>query len=95
MAERVLTVDYADSLIDKVVQFPEINASFERIKSITDFRRDETEARILYICRPVQPGAEDSGYNSSEDDSRESFILKCKIQCVEMTTNDNQMANSA
>lgn len=80
MTERVMTVEYADSLIDPVVHFPDIDASFERIKPITDFRRDESEARILYICKRVQPDAQDSGYSSPNAASNDLYILKCKIQ---------------
>lgn len=61
-----MTLDDAERLIDQVVYISEIDASFERVRAITDFRRDETEARVLYICR-----------RSGSDDL---YILKCKVQ---------------
>lgn len=41
-----LTLAQADQLLEKVVEFPEINARFERIRPITDFRKDDAEARV-------------------------------------------------
>lgn len=41
-----LTLAQADELLDKVVEFPDIDAKFERVRPITDFRKDDYEARV-------------------------------------------------
>lgn len=77
MINHGLTAEDADRLLDAVVEFPEINSSFERVRPITDFRKDDNEARILYICRRLQP----EGQNGSSDDKYKNlYILKCKVQ---------------
>lgn len=77
MINHGLTPEDADRLLDPIVEFPEINATFERVRNITDFRKDDNEARILYICRRLQPGGENV---NGEDDKRNLYILKCKVQ---------------
>lgn len=76
MVNHGLTAEDADGLLDRVVVFPEINAAFERIRPITDFRKDDNEARILYICRRVKP----DGQNGNVDGAEDLYILKCKVQ---------------
>lgn len=47
-----LTLRQADHLLDKTISFPEIGSTFERIRPITDFRKDDAEARVckyMYI----------------------------------------------
>lgn len=41
-----LTLRQADHLLDKTISFPEIGSTFERIRPITDFRKDDAEARV-------------------------------------------------
>ena len=41
-----LTLAQADQLLPKILDFSEINAKFERIRPITDFRKDDNEARV-------------------------------------------------
>ncbi|KAF2482000.1 hypothetical protein BDY17DRAFT_300073 [Neohortaea acidophila] len=80
MADRTLTVEDADRLLDTTVVFPDINAAFQRLQPITNFRKDDTEARILYICRRVALG--DAVADSGVDQGSEGdlYILKCKVQ---------------
>lgn len=79
MANHGLTVEDADQLLDPVVDFPEIGAAFERVRPITDFRKDDAEARVLYICRRIQPEGQSGGPQDGKD---ELFVLKCKVQYV-------------
>lgn len=86
MTDRTLTVEDADRLLDTTVVFPEINAAFQRLQPITNFRKDDSEARILYICRRVALGdavADDGVDQGSEGDL---YILKCKVQYVPPAT---------
>lgn len=77
MVNHGLTAEDADRLLDPIVDFPEINSAFERIRPITDFRKDDNEARILYLCRRIQS----DGKNGHSDGKKEDlYILKCKIQ---------------
>ena len=48
-----------DDFLENVVEFPD-GSRFERLEAITDFRKDPGEARILYLCRRVDPNASDS-----------------------------------
>ena len=82
MTNHGLTVDDADRLLDRVVHFPQIGAKFERIRPITDFRKDDAEARILYICRRVDPDLEIVNGSVQHDSPDELYVLKCKIQYV-------------
>ena len=68
-----LTVEDADRLLEPIVDFSEINAVFERIRPLTDFRKDDAEARILYVCRRIK-GEHD------EDRGDDLYVLKCKVQ---------------
>lgn len=77
MATHSLTVEDADRLLEQRVCFPEHDAVFERVRPITDFRRDGGEARILYICeRKPDPSWQLDGQN----DGNALYVLKCKIQ---------------
>ena len=75
---QALTIEDADRILDVVVHFPEINASFERLRPITNFRKDDSEARILYLCRRTT--SNDSNADSGEKDGNDIFVLKCKVQ---------------
>ncbi|KAI5365217.1 hypothetical protein Slin15195_G047540 [Septoria linicola] len=77
-----LTLAQADELLDKVVEFPEIDAKFERVRPITDFRKDDYEARVLYICRrlPSSSSSDDESQDNAKASQEELFILKCKVQ---------------
>ncbi|KAK4507064.1 hypothetical protein PRZ48_000798 [Zasmidium cellare] len=77
MANHGLTVEDADRLLDPIVDFPDIGSAFERVRPITDFRKDDAEARILYICRRIQPEGHTGGPQDGKDDL---FVLKCKVQ---------------
>ena len=82
MINHGLTLEDADRLLDPIIEFPEINTAFERLRPITDFRKDDTEARVLYICRRrrlKQDVVDDARRNGDED---ELYVLKCKVQCV-------------
>jgi hypothetical protein len=74
-----LTVDDADRLLEPIVEF-ENGLLFERIRPITDFRKDDTEARILYICRRLDPDTQTGGGLGQADNKDDLFILKCKVQ---------------
>ncbi|SMR53541.1 unnamed protein product [Zymoseptoria tritici ST99CH_1E4] len=80
MTNHGLTVDDADRLLDKIINIPERNSAFERLRPITDFRKDDSEARILYICRRVQPKNEGANDDKTSPGKDELFVLKCKIQ---------------
>lgn len=77
MINHGLTLEDADRLLDPIVDFPEVDSAFERIRPITDFRKDDNEARILYICRRIQPARPRL---TGEDDLGNLHILKCKVQ---------------
>lgn len=72
----VLTSEDADRIIPRILEFPDIQAKFERLKPITDFRKDEGEARILYLCRRLPE--QDSVHEDAE--KTELVVLKCKVQ---------------
>ena len=74
-----LTVEDADRLLETIVEFDN-GLLFERIRPITDFRKDDTEARILYICRRLDPGAQTVDELSQTDGKDDLFVLKCKVQ---------------
>lgn len=76
MADYVYTPEAADGLLDPIVDLPEVGALFERIRPLTDFRKDDNEARILYVCRRIN--AEGTAVNGAEKE--ELYVLKCKIQ---------------
>ena len=75
-----LTLEDSDRLLEPIVDFPEIDALFERISPLTDFRKDDAEARVLYICRRIKAdGLEMKGENQ-EDGKDDLYVLKCKVQ---------------
>lgn len=73
MATTGLTEADADTFLLKVVVF-ENGERFERIKAITNFRKDVGVARILFLCRRVGEGDEEGG---------ERFVMKVKVQYVD------------
>ncbi|PPJ59369.1 hypothetical protein CBER1_11708 [Cercospora berteroae] len=87
MGNQGLTVQDAEALLDAVVDFPDINARFERVRPITNFRKDDSEARILYICRKL-PHADGTLSNGSSDaEDSQLFVLKCKVQAPSVLAN--------
>ena len=74
MTRPPVTLQDADRILDKIVHFPSQGAIFERI---TDFRKDDDEARIVYLCRKVQQ----EGLEPVESGL---YILKCKVQYVQI-----------
>ena len=84
MVNHSVTLEDADRLLDAVVEFPDINASFERIRPITNFRKDDHEARILYLCRRVDLGGQEVNGTVQGTKDENLFVLKCKVQCVKM-----------
>ncbi|KAF2210315.1 hypothetical protein CERZMDRAFT_121797 [Cercospora zeae-maydis SCOH1-5] len=88
MGDQGLTVQDADALLDSVVDFPNISARFERVRPITNFRKDDSEARILYICRKL-PHAEGklSNDNLTVEGKEERYVLKCKVQAPSVLAN--------
>lgn len=85
-----LTTDDAEFL-DTIIEFP-TGDRFERIRPITDFRRDDSEgeARILYLCRRVKENKNGEVNGSLEAKGDEHFILKVKVQCVSPTNATTQ-----
>ena len=63
MVNNSVTLEDADCILDAVVEFPDLNAAFERIRPITNFRKDDDEARILYLCRRVEQGSREINGN--------------------------------
>ncbi|KAK3670088.1 hypothetical protein LTR78_010028 [Recurvomyces mirabilis] len=62
-----------DKFLDRVVEID--GHHYERQRSITDYRRDPGEARILYLCRRSSISA-----SSSDDSEQQTFIMKVKVQ---------------
>ena len=75
-----LTIEDADRLLESIINFPDINAVFERVRPLTDFRKDDDEARILYICRRTKTDGLELKGESREDSKDELYVLKCKVQ---------------
>ena len=62
-----------DSL-EQQVEFPD-GSVFERLRPITDLRKDPGEGRILYICKRIKgPGS------SVESDQDDELVMKIKAQ---------------
>lgn len=67
----------ADDFVDKIISgFPDGNV-YERIRPITDLRKDPGEGRILYICNRQPPDAE---LGSMSHSAMEKLVLKVKAQ---------------
>lgn len=78
MNNRSLTISDADSITDSIVQYSGIEGEFERVRPITDFRKDDTEARILYVYKRKY-GEKREAHQSTGD---HFYVLKCKVQYV-------------
>ena len=65
-----------DDFVDKILTFPDSN-TYERIRPITDLRKDPGEGRILYICNRQPPDAE---LGSISHSAMEKLVLKVKAQ---------------
>lgn len=76
-----LTLDDADRLLEAIVDFPGVGL-FERVRALTDFRKDDTEARVLYVCRRIKPEGLEANDISPEDGKGDLYVLKCKVQYV-------------
>ncbi|KAG4429664.1 hypothetical protein IFR05_014851 [Cadophora sp. M221] len=79
MASSGLSEADADAILEKIVTF-EDGSRYERLKPVTNFRKDDGVARILYFCRRA---SDESSQNEQGD---ETFIMKVKFQipCAEM-----------
>ena len=75
MTSLEFTEDDADAILEKVVTF-EDGSQYERLKPMTNFRKDDGVARILYRCRRV---SHESRQNEQVD---ETFVMKVKVQYV-------------
>jgi hypothetical protein len=75
-----LTLDDADRLLEPIVDFPGEGFLFERLRPITNFRKDDTEARVLYICRRIKSDDVEANDISQEDGKDDLYVLKCKVQ---------------
>jgi len=64
-----------DSFLAQVIHFDD-GTSYERLRPITDYRRDPGEARILYICRKVE-SVRNVPLPSSQD---AEYVMKIKVQ---------------
>ena len=49
-------------------------------QAITDFRKDDTEARVLYVCKRVKPNDLEVNGACQEDGKDDLYVLKCKVQ---------------
>ncbi|PVH83661.1 hypothetical protein DL98DRAFT_569424 [Cadophora sp. DSE1049] len=79
MAPSGLSEADADAVLDKVVTFPD-GSRYERLESMTNFRKDDGIARILYRCRRKSDGL------SQTKQVVETFVMKVKFQvpCAEI-----------
>jgi len=68
-----------ETFLDSIVSFPD-GSTYERLRPITDYRRDPGEARILFICKRKCIHDSRSGIATSEDDRE--LIMKIKVQYV-------------
>lgn len=63
-----------EDFLDKVVEFPD-GSAFERLRPLTDLRKDPGEGRILYICKRIkgQPTPQEPAMG-------EELVMKIKAQ---------------
>ena len=73
MAPSGLSEKDADAILDKVVTFPD-GSRYERLEPMTNFRKDEGIARILYCCR------REPHLLAPNDKADEIFVMKIKLQ---------------
>ena len=73
MAPSGLSEKDADAILDKVVTFPD-GSRYERLEPMTNFRKDEGIARILYCCR------REPHLLAPNDKADEIFVMKIKFQ---------------
>lgn len=66
----------ADDFVDKIIEFPDGN-KYERLKSLTDLRKDPGEGRIVYLCNRQPP---DAAMGSMAHSAMEKLVLKVKAQ---------------
>lgn len=64
-----------ESFLDRIVEID--GTRFERLRPITDYRRDPGEARILYLCRRAVIDTA-NGYGNDDGD----LVMKVKVQYV-------------
>ena len=77
-----LTLEDADRLLEPFVEFPDVGAIFGRIRPLTDFRKDDAEARVLYICRRIGPESTTDSNGAGTIRKDDLYVLKCKVQSV-------------
>nr|POE63436.1 hypothetical protein CFP56_04339 [Quercus suber] len=70
-----LTESRAHEILKPVIQF-EDGWGYERVQAMTNFRKDDGEARILYTCKRVSQSPSQSDQSSVD----ESFVMKVKVQ---------------
>nr|POE48389.1 hypothetical protein CFP56_71019 [Quercus suber] len=80
-----LTENHADRLLDKVIRF-EDGSRYERLEAMTDFRKDDSEARILYTCRRVPEHP-----SMINDNSGDLFVMKVKVQYVRVREEEDDI----
>ncbi|KAH7407468.1 hypothetical protein BKA64DRAFT_721277 [Cadophora sp. MPI-SDFR-AT-0126] len=73
MAPSGLSEAGADAILEKVVTFPD-GLHYERLEPMTNFRRDNGIARILYRCRRKLDAS------SQIEQVDETFVMKVKFQ---------------
>jgi len=73
MAPSGLSEKDADAILDKVVTFPD-GSRYERLEPMTNFRKDEGIARILYCCR------REPHLLAPNDKADDIFVMKIKFQ---------------
>ena len=78
-----------DNFLDQVVSF-EDGTSYERLRPLSDYRRDPGEARILYICKRSTivscNGTDALTQQPTHGDGDQEFVMKIKIQYVSTRT---------
>lgn len=66
----------ADDFVEKILDFPDGN-TYERIRPITDLRKDPGEGRVVYLCNRQPP---DAALGSMSHSAMEKLVLKVKAQ---------------
>lgn len=78
--------------LPQTVTFPDIEATFERLDPITDFRQchgvTPFESRILYRCRRL-PSTTQPSAGKAEEEEGDDYILKIKVQIPNPNTTNN------
>lgn len=75
-----------EMFLDRIVSFPN-GSTYERLRPITDYRRDPGEARILFTCRQQSDHGSGSSMTNADDDRE--LIMKVKIQVPPRPASDD------